>query len=64
MRFPIIAIVGMILTAIWLTEIWGHNAVRKRRERDREREARDLRHITGFPRWWKEPPEDGPHGDY
>jgi hypothetical protein len=65
MNFPsIIAIAGLLLTAIWLAEVWGHNAARKRRERDRAREARDMRHITGSPRWWKEPPDDELHGDY
>lgn len=63
MQFTII-IVGLILTAIWLVEVWGQNAARKRKERDRARDIRELAHITGFPRWWKEPSDDGPEGDH
>ena len=45
-------------------EIWVEKASHKRRERDRERESRELRHITKSRVWWKEPPEDGPEGDH
>jgi hypothetical protein len=54
---------GLILVA-FLTEWLNLLRVHQRRERDREREASNLSHITGTKRWWREPPSDGPEGDH
>jgi hypothetical protein len=59
-----IGVFGLIFVLIWLVEIWVEKASHKRRERDRERESRELRHITKSRVWWQEPPENGPEGDH
>ena len=60
----VVAIVGLLLLAAWIEQELVLRA-RKRRERARDRCLRELEHITGpIPKWWKEPPNDGPEGDY
>jgi len=61
-----LAILLLVLLAfvIPLVEMWVGNASRKRRERDRTVRGDNLRHITGARQWWKDPPDDGPEGDY
>jgi hypothetical protein len=53
----IVAIIGLVLLVFL-------NLLIKRRERDREREAKKFTYITGSRRWWREPPSDGPEGDH
>jgi len=62
-----LAILILILLAfvIPLIEMWTQNASRKRRERDRAIKPDRMTHIAGSGRkWWKDPPGDGPEGDY
>jgi hypothetical protein len=54
---------GLILLA-FLLERWSLRRGYMRRERDRAREANNLRHITKARPWWREPPADGPEGDH
>jgi hypothetical protein len=60
----LLAIIAGFLLAAFLIEWLNLLAQHHRRERDREREASNLTHITGSKRWWREPPSDGPEGDY
>ena len=63
MQHVVTIVAGLILLA-WLIDYSSIIRAYQRRERDREREARDLSHITGARKWWKEPPNDGPDGDH
>ena len=54
--------VGLVLL-VCLVEAYGLSRAHSRRERDRELESNNLRHITGNRKWWQEPPGDGPEGD-
>jgi hypothetical protein len=47
----LVAIAGLVLIA------FIH--LMKRRERDKERQAANLRHITGAKHWWCDPPPKG-----
>lgn len=60
----VVAIIGLILVAAWIEQTISLRAARKRRERDRARESRELAHIVGPRKWWKDPPDDGPESDY
>ena len=63
MKDAVVIIAGLFLVAWWL-EAYGLSRAYSRRERDRELEANNLRHITGNRKWWQEPPGDGPEGDH
>jgi hypothetical protein len=53
-----IAIAGIALIIAWIVS-YARGIGRQRHSR-RFRE----RHITGARPWWKQPPDDGPEGDY
>lgn len=54
----LISALGFLILLAWLIER------RLGRHRARRRPPDNLRHITGSPHWWKEPPRDGPEGDH
>jgi hypothetical protein len=61
------SVLGFLLLAAWLIEMWAAQRSRQRRERDRQQEQDNLRHITGTRAWWKEPrprPDDENLGDH
>ena len=58
----VVAIIGLILIGAWIEQELVLRA-RKRRERARDHCLRELEHITGPQKWWKDP-DDGPEGDY
>ena len=61
---PALIAIGLVLLFVWLVEVWNLRAAMRRRIRDRERESRDLIHITGSKKWWREPPDDDLTDDY
>ena len=55
--------IGLVLL-VCLVEAFNLNGAHSRRERGRERQSNNLRHITGTKRWWGNTPDDGPEGDH
>jgi hypothetical protein len=54
----VVSILGMLFILAWLAELWVSG------RRGRRPPPNNLRHITGYRPWWREPPRDGPEGDH
>jgi hypothetical protein len=57
----LLTVLGVLLIAAFVIERLTSRHARHKRDHE---SRNNLRHITGSPPWWKDPPGDGPEGDH